>query len=61
MIIKGTKCTEEWGEKMKDKIKKLTELVGQLSKLVLKIVELLSYMTLAEMAIKTIIQIWFNL
>lgn len=46
---------------MKDKIKKLTELVGQLSKLVLKIVELLSYITLAEMAIKTIIQIWFNL
>ena len=43
------------------RIKKLTELVGQLSKLVLKIVELLSYITLAEMAIKTIIQIWFNL
>lgn len=46
---------------MNDKIKKLTELVGQLSKLVLKIVELLGYITLAEMAIKTIIQIWFNL
>lgn len=46
---------------MKDKIKKLTELVGQLSKLVLKIVELLGYITLAEMAIKTIIQIWATL
>ena len=44
---------------MKDKIKKLTELIGQLSKLVLKIVELLGYIALAEMGIKTLIQIWF--
>lgn len=46
---------------MKDKIKKLTELVKQLSKLMAEVIKLLTQITLAEMAIKTIIQIWFNL
>ena len=42
-------------------IKKLTELVGQLGELMLKVLELLSYLTLAEMAIKTMIAVWINL
>lgn len=46
---------------MENKIKELTKLIGQLSKLMLKVLELLSYITLAEMAIKTMVQLWTNL
>ena len=46
---------------MKEKIKELTESVGQLSKLMLKVLELLSYATLVEMTVKTMIQIWNRL
>lgn len=46
---------------MEDKIKKLTKQVELLSKLVLKVIELLGYTTLAEMAVKTMIQIWRDL
>ena len=46
---------------MEDKIKELTKLIAQLSKLMLKVLELLSYITLAEMAIKTMLQVWKSL
>ena len=46
---------------MEDKIKELTKLVTQLSKLTAEVIKLLTQMTLAEMAVKTIIQIWKNL
>ncbi len=46
---------------MKDKIKKLTELMKELGKLMAEVLKLLTQITLAEMAVKTIIQIWFNL
>lgn len=46
---------------MKDKIKKLTEIVALLSKLMLKVIEFLGYITLAEMTVKTMIQIWTKL
>ena len=49
------------GEKVEDKIKELVKLVGQLNKLMLKVIELLGYTTLAEMAVKTMIQIWRDL
>ena len=49
------------GERVEDKIKKLTKQVELLSKLVLKVIELLGYTTLAEMAVKTMIQIWRDL
>ena len=42
-------------------IKKLTELLEQLSKLMLKVIEFLGYITLAEIAVKTIVQIWTKL
>lgn len=42
-------------------IKKLTELLEQLSKLMLKVIEFLGYITLAEKAVKTIVQIWTKL
>lgn len=35
------------GEKVEDKIKELVKLVGQLNKLMLKVIELLGYTTLA--------------
>ncbi len=43
---------------MKEKIKKLTELTGQLSKLALKIIELLTYATIIELSVKTMIELW---
>ncbi len=46
---------------MKDKIKKLTELMKEFGKLMAEVLKLLTQITLAEMAVKTIIQIWFNL
>lgn len=39
------------GENMEDKIKKLAKLVGQLSKLALKIIELLTYATVIELSV----------
>lgn len=44
-----------------EKIKKLTELIKQISKLTAEVIKLLTQVTLAEMAVKTIIQIWHNL
>lgn len=41
---------------MKDKIKKLAELVGQLNKLGLKVLELLGTITLIALAIKSLIE-----
>lgn len=52
---------ENGGDKVEDKIKELTKLIAQLSKLMLKVLELLSYITLAEMAIKTMLQVWKSL
>lgn len=46
------------GENMEDKIKKLAKLVGQLSKLALKIIELLTYATVIELSVKTMIELW---
>lgn len=46
---------------MEEKIKELTKLIAQLSKLTAEVLKLLTQLTLAEMAIKTIIQIWKNL
>lgn len=46
---------------MEDKIKELVKLVTQLNKLMMKVIEFLGYMTLAEMAVKTMIQIWTDL
>lgn len=46
---------------MEKKLKELTKLMGQLCKLMLKVLEVLSYLTLAEMAIKTMIAVWINL
>ena len=43
---------------LQDKIKKLTELVAQLSKLALKIIELLTYATVIELSVKTMIELW---
>lgn len=43
---------------MEDKIKKLAKLVGQLSKLALKIIELLTYATVIELSAKTMIELW---
>ena len=46
---------------MEDKIKKLIKQVELLNKLTVKIVEFLGTLTLIEMAIKSIIQIWTKL
>jgi len=46
---------------VEEKIKELTKLIAQLSKLTAEVLKLLTQLTLAEMAIKTIIQIWKNL
>lgn len=46
---------------MEDKINELVKLVGQLNKLMLKVIEFLGTLTLAEMAVKTMIQIWRDL
>ena len=43
---------------MNDKIKKLTEIVGSLSKLALKVIELLTYLTVIELSVKTMIELW---
>ena len=43
---------------MEDKIKKLAKLVSQLSKLALKIIELLTYATVIELSVKTIVELW---
>lgn len=43
---------------MSDKIKELIKLVGQLNKLVLKVIELVGTITLLLLAIKTIIELF---
>lgn len=43
---------------MLEKIKKLTEGVKYLSKLALKVIELLTYLTVIELSIKTMIELW---
>lgn len=42
---------------MIDKIKELEKLVGQLNKLLLKVIELLGTVTLAALAIKSLIEL----
>ena len=43
---------------MEDKIKKLAKLVSQLSKLALKIIELLTSATVIELSVKTTVELW---
>ena len=43
---------------MNEKIKKLIKLVGQLNKLLLKVLELLGTITLIALSIKSIIELW---
>ena len=43
---------------MNEKIKKLIKLVGQLNKLLLKVLELLGTVTLVLLSIKSIIELW---
>lgn len=43
---------------MLEKIKKLTEITTQLSKLALKVIELLTYLTVIELSVKTMIELW---
>lgn len=58
-VIYGNNIVNErhGGDKMKDKIKKLTELMKEFGKLMAEVLKLLTQITLAEMAVKTIIQI----
>jgi hypothetical protein len=49
---------QKGSEKVEDRIKKLTKLITQLSKLALKVIELLTYLTVAELTIKTMIDLW---
>lgn len=46
---------------MEEKIKKLTKLVKQLSKLMIAIAELLTFAMLVVSAFKTLVSAWFNL
>ncbi len=48
--------TNERGETLKNKIKKLVELVEQLNKLGLKVLELLGTITLIALAIKSLLE-----
>lgn len=47
---------EQGGDRVEDKIKKLAELVKQLNKLGLKVLELLGTITLIALAIKSLIE-----